>query len=200
MKKTNKILLVIIICLIFIGATIPFTLINFGRRSSSPSGHINIYVNSTIYNSLTSDVAQYKQDIINQGYTADIISWSTNDVTQLKNNLSATYSSGLIGAVLIGQLPYAKAQYWDSAWGMYRKFSCDLYLMDLDGNWTDVNLNNYYDVGVLDNNVEHNNGTADWFPEIWVARINPYTISEIGLKDVAQRSIDHPTTEACRDG
>jgi hypothetical protein len=181
MKKSNKILLVIIVCIIFIGATIPFTLIDFGDRNPSTSGHVNIYVNSTIYSSISSDITQYKQDIINQGYTADVISWSINDVSQLKNNLSATYSSGLIGAVLIGKLPYAKARYWDSSWAIFRYFSCDLYLMDLNGNWTDVNLNGYYDVGASDNNIEHNNGTADWFPEIWVARISPYTISESGF-------------------
>lgn len=181
MKRINKFLIALVLCLILIGATIPITLINFSKRTPSPSGHVNIYINSTIYSSLSSDVAQYKQDIINQGYTADVISWSINNITQLKNNISAAYSNGLIGAILIGQLPYAKARYWDAGWAMYRHFSCDLYLMDLDGNWTDVNLNNYYDVGALDNNIEHNNGTADWFPEIWVARISPYTISEIGF-------------------
>jgi hypothetical protein len=181
MKKSKKILLALIICIVFIGATIPFTLIDFGTKNPSSSGHVNIYVNSTIYSSISSDVSQYKQDIINQGYTAEVISWSINDVSQLKNNISATYSTGLIGAVLIGKLPYAIARYYDAPWFMYRYFSCDLYLMDLDGNWTDVNSNGFYDVGASDNNMEHNNGTADWFPEIWVARISPYTISELGF-------------------
>ena len=181
MKKINKSLIVLVLCFIFIGATIPFTLIYFGRRQSTQSNLVHIYVNSTIYSSLSSDITQYKQDIETQGYTANVINWSINDITQLKNHMTAAYSNGLIGAVLIGKLPYAKARYWDASWAMYRHFSCDYYLMDLDGNWTDVNGNSYYDVGASDNNIEHNNGTADWFPEIWVARISPYTISEVGF-------------------
>ncbi|MFX0153078.1 MAG: hypothetical protein ACFE9Q_01000, partial [Candidatus Hodarchaeota archaeon] len=42
----------------------------------------------------------------------------------------------------------------------------------------------YYDVGALDNHVEHNNGTADALPEIWVARISPYTISMAGFNPI----------------
>ena len=82
---------------------------------------------------------------------------------------------------MVGKLPYAKARYYDSAWSIYRQFSCDYYLMDLDGNWTDVNSNGFYDVGASDNHIEHNNGTADALPEIWVARISPYTISMAGF-------------------
>lgn len=60
--------------------------------------------------------------------------------------------------------------------------------MDLDGNWTDVNGNGFYNVGATYNNVEHNNGTADAFPEIWVARISPYTISESGFNPITSLS------------
>ncbi|MFW9878303.1 MAG: hypothetical protein ACFFG0_34915 [Candidatus Thorarchaeota archaeon] len=56
--------------------------------------------------------------------------------------------------------------------------------MDLHGNWTDFNLNNYYYIGPLNNNIEHNNGTANWFPEIWVALISLYTISEIWFNPI----------------
>lgn len=56
--------------------------------------------------------------------------------------------------------------------------------MDLDGNWTDINTNGFFDVGVSDNHREHNNGTADALPEIWVSRISPYTISEVGFNPI----------------
>jgi len=147
-------------------------------------GNILIYVNSTIYSSISSNITQYKQDIINQGYTVNMFNWSINNVTQLKNHIIPYYSNGSIGAILVGKLPYAKAQYWDSAWTMFRQFSCDYYLMDLDGNWTDVNSNGYYDVGATDNHIEHNNGTADALPEIWVARISPYTINMTGFNPI----------------
>ena len=188
MKKINKYLIVLLFAIAFIGFTIPFTLIDFGRRENTPTPLVHIYVNSTLYSSISSDISQYRQDIITQGYSVNVYNWSVNDVAQLKNHISGAYSNGLIGAVLIGKLPYAKARYWDGSWMMYRYFSCDYYLMDLDGNWTDVNSNGYYDVGASDNNVEHNNGTADWFPEIWVARISPYTISEGGFNPISSLS------------
>jgi hypothetical protein len=184
MRKNFKIIVIFVLSIIFVGATIPFSLVILGGRQPSRSNLVHIYVNSTIYNSLTSDITQYKQDIETQGYTVNVFNWSNSNVTQLKNHLISARSTGLIGAILIRKLPYAKAQYYDSAWSMYRQFSCDYYLMDLDGNWTDVNANGYYDVGASDNNVEHNNGTANWFPEIWVARISPYTISEIGFNPI----------------
>ena len=64
MKRINKFLIVVVLCIILIGAIIPFTLINFSSKTPSQSGHVNIYVNSTIYSSMSSDVTQYKQDII----------------------------------------------------------------------------------------------------------------------------------------
>ncbi|MFW9818943.1 MAG: hypothetical protein ACFFE5_04985 [Candidatus Thorarchaeota archaeon] len=184
MQKRNKVIIVLILSFVFIGATIPFSLVIFGGRQTRQPNYIRIYVNSTIYNQINSDITQYRQDIINQGYRADLINWSNNSVDVLKQDLINSYSQGLIGAVLIGKLPYAKGQYYDNAWFMYRQFSCDYYLMDLDGNWTDVDTNGYYDVGASNNNVEHNNGTANWFPEIWVARISPYTISEAGFNPI----------------
>ncbi|MFW9947849.1 MAG: hypothetical protein ACFFDX_13575, partial [Candidatus Odinarchaeota archaeon] len=191
MRKNVK--AVILTTIILFGAAISLALIlpYFKEPSQTPSQtrlQVNIYVNSTIYSSLSSEINQYKQDIIAQGYNVTVINWSINDVSQLKSNITSAYLSGLIGAVLIGKLPFAKARYWDSAWSMYRYFSCDYYLMDLDGNWTDVNGNSVYDVGATDNNVEHNNGTADALPEIWIARISPFTISEPGFNPITSLS------------
>lgn len=188
MRKNIK--AIILTTIILFGAAISLTLIlpYFKEQPSQTRLKVNIYVNSTIYSSLSSDINQYKQDIITQGYNADVINWSINDVTQLKSHITTAYTNGLIGAVLIGKLPFAKARYYDAAWTMYRYFSCDYYLMDLDGNWTDVNGNSVYDVGATDNNVEHNNGTADALPEIWVARISPFTISEPSFNPITSLS------------
>ncbi|MFX0022661.1 MAG: hypothetical protein ACFE9S_10060, partial [Candidatus Hermodarchaeota archaeon] len=99
MRKSNKVIIVFVLCIIFVGATIPFSLIIFGGQQSAQSNLVHIYVNSTIYSSLSSDVTQYKQDVETQGYRANIINWSINDVTQLKNHLISARSNGLIGAV-----------------------------------------------------------------------------------------------------
>ncbi len=164
MKKSNKILIVLVLCIIFIGATIPFTLINFSGTQPPQPNYVRIYVNSTIYDQLYSEITQYKQDVINQGYTADIIAWSNNSIYDLKQDLINSYSQGLVGAVLIGQLPIAQFDYLGSI------FACDFFFMDLDGFWFDANPPIPLNDGILD---YHDNSTGDLYPEIWIGRINP---------------------------
>ena len=45
---------------------------------------VRIYVNSTIYDSLFTELTQYKQDLSNQGYNATLISWSDLNIHNLK--------------------------------------------------------------------------------------------------------------------
>jgi len=188
LSKETKIIISILVCGIIIGAGV-FYYFNFvikrpsNKKSTNEEGSgevliplVNIYVNSTIYNSISSKLFQYKQDVIDQGYSVNIIIWSSGDVNILKQNISYFYSNyNLQGVILIGELPYAMGRYYDSLWGVYREFPVDLFLMDLDGTWTDMNGNLKYDLDPGPN-FEHSNGTGDWTPEIWLARINPNSI------------------------
>ncbi len=134
-------------------------------------------MNSSIYSSIDTDVQKYKQNATNQGFIVNVINWSDTSVKNLKLNITYTYySTSLSGVILIGQLPYAMGRYWDTPWGKAFDFPTDMYLMDLDGNWTDFDVNSVYNIDpVL--GLEHTNGTGDWGPEIWLARIDPYSIS-----------------------
>ncbi|MHA2035528.1 MAG: hypothetical protein ACW98X_03785 [Promethearchaeota archaeon] len=49
MRKITKSLIIIIILGIILGAGIPITYVYFFRSPSVSSGHVRIYVNSTIY-------------------------------------------------------------------------------------------------------------------------------------------------------
>ncbi|MFX0104789.1 MAG: C25 family cysteine peptidase, partial [Candidatus Hodarchaeota archaeon] len=170
MKKINKYLIVVILAGAFIGITIPFTLVIFSRTpASTQSTHVHIYVNSTIFSSLSSEIEQYKQDVIAQGYTVEVINWSISNVTALRNDLinATTQPLGLAGAVLIGDLPSAMMQY---LWYFWRTYPIDLYLTDLDGEWVDNDPTD----GLFD---AHNNGTGDIFPEIWIGRICPESLN-----------------------
>jgi hypothetical protein len=173
MNKKTKFLLVVIVCGIFIGVTIPFSLVIFSKSpASTQSTHVHFYVNSTIYSSLSSEIEQYKQDVINQGYTVDIINWSSNNVTALRYDLINASSQylGLTGAVLIGDLPSAMMQYYDSFWTLWRTYPIDLFLTDLDGEWVDNDpTDELFDA--------HNNGTGDKYPEIWIGRICPESLN-----------------------
>lgn len=171
MKKITKYFFIIIVCVALLGITIPLTLINFKRTSNTP-GHVRIYVNSTIYTSLSAEISQYSQDVTNQGYSLETVNWSINNVTALRNDLinARNQPQGLVGAVLIGDLPSAMMQYYDSFWTLWRNYPIDLYLTDLDGEWVDIDsADDLFDA--------HNVGTGDIYPEIWIGRICPESLN-----------------------
>ncbi|MHA1733468.1 MAG: hypothetical protein ACTSU5_16085 [Promethearchaeota archaeon] len=135
-----------------------------------------LIVNSSLIDNITGAIDQYVADAAILGYQVDVVNWTPamGDNVSLKTALLNNYSAyaNFKGAVLVGDLPYASYflpkdtpnKYWYDDF-----FPCDLYLMDLDGVWGDLD----YD-GHLDN---HFGGTGDTAPEIWVSRINAMTLT-----------------------
>ena len=173
MNKKVKAILLITVILFGTAISLAIFLPYFKQQPIGNQGYVRIYVNSTIHDQIFRELSQYKQDIINQGYTSDIIAWSSNNITQLKNDLinASLQHSDLKGAVLIGKLPIAL--YNDVYWGTY---ACDLYLMDLDGDWLDTVPPPPFSDGIFD---YHGDGSGDKYPEIWIGRINPECITGI---------------------
>ena len=177
---------IIFAILIFTPLTLSIILPSNGPSPPPPPPNnqdlVYIYVESSIHDLLFTDLTQYKIDVQTQGYDVELITWYSTDVNALKNNLSNAYQQGLVGAVLIGDLPYATARHLDTSWWVYRHYPCDLFLMDLDGNWSDTVIPN----GIFDiDQNEHNNGTGDWTPEIWISRITPSSIGVPGYNYTA---------------
>lgn len=172
MRKQLKAILIIIPILIALGVTLTFILPSFKQSTTSNPGVVRIYVNSTIASSISTEIDQYEQDVINQGYTVQIVNWSNTNVTVLRNDLinASIQLEGLEGAVLIGDFPAAILRYYDNFWYIWRNYPCDLYLTDLDGEWVDNDVAD----GLFD---AHNNGTGDVFPEIWIGRICPESLN-----------------------
>jgi len=144
-------------------------------------GLVIIYTNSTIYGNITSEIAQYKQDIINQGYSVKVYNWSQPTELLLKGNLTAEYTNyGLEGAILVGEFPYILFQNLTAPpsggldpWGPY---PCDLFFMDLDGKWEDL----FPPSGIYDGHtVPTLPAVGDLEPEIWISRINPNPLSGV---------------------
>jgi len=138
-----------------------------------PKETIAIIVQNTLYPSITPNVTQYRKDLNDSGYETILYTKPIATPQQLKGNLTLWYNTrNLRGAVLIGRLPYA--QYYHPAkppnFGA-ETFICDLYLMDLDGNWWDINpVDGVYD--------KHNaSAGADIYPEIFIGRIDPQCLS-----------------------
>ncbi|MFX0010444.1 MAG: Ser-Thr-rich GPI-anchored membrane family protein [Candidatus Hermodarchaeota archaeon] len=176
--------------------TVQNTSTSFQPKGSNGVGNVVIYVNSTIYSSINIEIQRYVQDITAQGYNATLINWSNPNVNNLKTNISNYYGFGLDGIILIGELPYAMARHWDSSWSKYWYFPTDLFLMDLDGLWNDINFNNYYDI----DSGEHINGTGDWEPEIWLGRISPFSMNVLGVNYTAELKDYFDRNHAYRTG
>ena len=173
MKKQLKAILIIGTILIAASVSLSIILPYFKQQPTTTNlDVVRIYVNSTIADNLSTEIEQYEQDVINQGYSVEIINWSITNVTLLRNDLinASLQPEGLEGAVLIGNLPAAIMQYWDSFWGIMRTYPIDLYLTDLDGEWVDLDTAD----GLFNS---HNNGTGDVYPEIWVGRICPESLN-----------------------
>jgi hypothetical protein len=170
MKKNIKAAIIIGIVLVATAITLSFVLPYFKKPSDtkSQSTHVNIYVNSSISFNITSEITQYEQDIINQGFTVNTYNWSNNNATILRNHMinASQQTLGLFGAVLVGSLPYANFKNGSEI------FPCDLYLMDLDGQWIDLDPSDTY----FDNHVA---GLGDIYPEIFIGRINPEPLNNL---------------------
>lgn len=128
----------------------------------SPSGLVYVLVYSSIYTSLQTNLATYKSDLESEGYSVGIYSdsWATiSDVRSFLQNAP----SGLVGAVLVGNLPIAWYYLVNPAsWGVDPEtFPTELYYMDLDGTWTGTGTQ----VAPF---TDHSGNVA---PEIWVGRL-----------------------------
>ncbi|NHK30682.1 MAG: hypothetical protein FK730_04980 [Asgard group archaeon] len=135
-------------------------------------------IGSTVQNPIN----QYKKDLEDTGYQVLLHTATIGNVQQIRTFLQNWYSThGISGATLIGNLPYAR--FYHPAIATYfpnpETFICDLFLMDLDGNWTDANPSD----GVYE---EHNNGLGDIYPEIYIGRIDATTRSYGGLTNAQE--------------
>ena len=173
MRKQLKATIIIISLLIAVAVSLTIILPYFKQQpTTNSSGVVRIYVNNTIAGSISTEIDQYEQDVITQGYTVQVVNWSHTNVTLLRNDLInvSTQPEGLEGAVLVGDFPAAFLQYYDSLWYLNRTYPCDLYLTDLDGEWVDNDVaDELFDA--------HNNGTGDIYPEIWIGRICPESLN-----------------------
>ena len=142
-------------------------------------GSVYVLVQPALYMAIQTGIDRYLTDLANEGWTPELhtAGWST--VNQVKSLLNTGYGEGMQGAVLVGDIPYAWYEMDDWFGGVpygYTKFPIDLYLMDLDGSWTDSNLNGAYD--------DHTAGLGDLEPEIWVGRLITSTLTIPGYTDV----------------
>jgi len=125
--------------------------------STSEKPRVIVVVNSTIYKSIETSLNQYANDVENEGFSVRII--ETDQLQQktaagIRAYLQEAYSSGLVGAFLVGDIP--------ETWFKINNgiLPTDMYYRDLDGSWIDANGDGIFE--------QHLGNTT---PEIWVGRL-----------------------------
>ncbi len=125
---------------------------------------------------LVAELTQFQADLISEGWNVEMQTMSGGTAADMKTIITNTTS--IDGVIFIGFLPNAwfEEDYWAP-----EEFPCELYFMDLDGNWSDSDSN-----GLLDTH------TGDVAPEIWAGRIDAHA-ADFGsellmLKDYFQKN------------
>ncbi len=147
---------------------------------SKGPGLIYILVEPTLYPSISYEIARYMTDVTNDGYTPQLHIEGWADEVEVKALLQSGYSSGMVGALFVGDIPIAWYEMQDVFSGDdygWTEFPIDLYYMDLDGAWIDLDINGKYD--------DHTAGTGTLEPEIYVGRLYASTLSVSGEGEIS---------------
>jgi hypothetical protein len=149
------------------------------KTSASAIERVLIIANKTLYENSTAreKIDRYIQDI-RAAHNCEVILETMEGGTppQVKGVIKGYYNDGgLDGVIQIGKIPEA----WyesdnDPTTGRYDKFTCDLYYMDLDGEWTDIDNNGLFD--------GHTRGSGTLGIEIFYGRIDCTTMGNYGTE------------------
>jgi hypothetical protein len=118
---------------------------------------------------LAPEISQLASDLSAEGSNVTVYIMDGGTAADLRSFLQA--NPGYSGAILVGDLP--RAWFESDGWGAHEEFPLDLYLMDLNGVWTDSDGDGLYD-----------GHTGDRAPEIWIGRIDAHAMefgSELSL-------------------
>ena len=138
---------------------LPFSFKIVKAQTDARDNLVAIVVNDSLYPAIQGSINQYIQDLTDEGYSTQLIATLGGTPADIRSLLQAELPNGLIGALLIGDLPIA---WWEeSSYG--EDYPVDFFFSDLDGSWIDANTNGLYD--------QHSAGGGDVQPEIWVGRL-----------------------------
>lgn len=130
---------------------------------SNKNYSLAILINASLYPKIEANVEQYVADLQNEGYSVYLQTVAGGTPGEIKAWIKERYKEGCNGVIFIGDITTAWAEVSNSV------FPCDLFYMDLDGNWEDRDKDGIYEI--------HTAGSGDMAPEIYVARIYASTLS-----------------------
>ncbi|KPL18313.1 MAG: hypothetical protein AMJ92_08740, partial [candidate division Zixibacteria bacterium SM23_81] len=117
----------------------PLTIRQIYRTQAKPlDNHVLIAVEESLYPLIEAGLGGYVSDLEAEGYTVTVVLDTAFGGTpaEVRDYLSSVYTSdGLIGALLIGDLP---VPWHESTWddGTYENYPCDYFYMEITSTWT----------------------------------------------------------------
>lgn len=123
----------------------------------------SILVDEVLYPQITTAITQYIDDLELEGYSVFIETVNGGTPEEIKDWVAQRLDSGCDSIVFIGDITAAWAEVSGSV------FPCDLFYMDLDGNWEDQDQDGDYET--------HTAGDGDMGPEVYVGRIYAHTLT-----------------------
>ncbi len=145
------------------------------NASSRDITRVLILVNETLYSNQEAKgkIDRYCMDIGNAfNCTVEVEVTEGGEPSDIRSLIKEYYDNGgLDGVTIIGDQP---VQWYDIKDPRFDpgSFACDLYYMDLDGSWEDINSQDEY--------TWHVDGNGDVEPEIFCARIHLSSMSDFG--------------------
>ena len=143
----------------------PYIFQKISEHLGTTSPLVIVFVEADLVTDLTDELTLYNETLGIFGYDSIIFQVSGVTPEDLKDQIIAYWDDGynVCGGVLIGNLPTEWFHHENDFYGP-AEFPCDLFLMDLDGTWTDTDSDGMYD--------SHTDGSGDTAPEIYVGRID----------------------------
>lgn len=129
-------------------------------QSSKPL--VMVIVDSSIYDAIKPSLNQYSIDVEDSGFTVNITETAKlidKTPTGIRAHLQQAQGAELEGALLVGDVPEAWFKVQD------RRFPTDMFYMDLDGSWFDLDRDGIFDAR-----------GGDLSPEIWIGRVKASTL------------------------
>ncbi|MGB7061388.1 MAG: FG-GAP-like repeat-containing protein, partial [Candidatus Zixiibacteriota bacterium] len=131
-------------------------------RGIKDGGLVHVFVDSYVYPSIQTNFDQFVADLQAEGYTVSVTQVITETPEDMRAILQSEYASGLVGAILVGEVPAAWVELPALTHYYTSHFPTDYFYMDLDGTWNDYDADGFYD-----------NFSGSMEPEIWAGRITP---------------------------
>ena len=136
---------------------------NYESKLQFMEKYISILVDQKLYPKITQALNEYVEDLQGEGYMVILQAISGGTPEEIKEWVTDRFNAGCECFVFIGDITAAWAEVSDSV------FPCDLFYMDLDGNWEDSDSDGDYEI--------HTSGSGDMGPEVYIGRINAHTLT-----------------------